>query len=213
MTLTSSVLLAMLLSAEPYTRTPGSPVSEPIPVEQAAAIALDQRDAQAEVAKKYGNKKPSELTNEERAAMIRDQAAAEQKVLDKHGVDRSTWARQQMAKSPKEVAAQKEAEKKLDQKRQDEAKAKAEKDQAGEKEVEVQRGFSDANPVTMEEKPGEGVAVEQGLPSEAAADQAEAAGQDQPSDGSGAEAGDKPAKGGKAGKAGAAKPKGGKGKR
>jgi hypothetical protein len=172
--LASPMLVALLLSAEPST---GGRAFEPILPEQAAAIALDAREAQAEVSRKYGNKKPSELSNEERLQMIRDQAAAEQRVLDKHGVDRRTWARQQMAQSPKEVAAQQALEKQLAEKRQAEAKAKEEAEkQGGEKEVQVQRGFSDANPVTMEELPSEGVPVEQGLPPDAAADLAEAAG-------------------------------------
>jgi hypothetical protein len=42
--------------------------------------------------------------------------------------------------------------------------------------VHVQRGFSDSNPVTLEELPSDGVVVEQGLPPEAVADEAEAAG-------------------------------------
>ncbi|GMU61606.1 MAG: hypothetical protein AMXMBFR34_33690 [Myxococcaceae bacterium] len=207
----TTALVVVLLGAEPYTRTPVSPASEPIPPDQAAAIALDSRSAQAEVAKKYGNKKPSELSNDERKQMIRDQAEAEQKVLDKHGVDRSTWARQQMAKSPKEVATQKELEKQLDEKRQAEAKAKAEQEKAAGQEIPVQRGFSDANPVTMDEKQVDGVAVEQGLPADATLDQAEAGGQGQ--DAAPPVVTEKPTgKGGKAGKSGG-KPKGGKGKR
>lgn len=179
-----------------------------VPPDQAAAIALDQKAAQAEVQKKYGDKKPSELSNAERAQMIRDQAAAEQKVLDKYGVDPKTWARQQMERSPQQAAAQKAREQALADQREKDAAAKA-KAEAGSHEIEVQRGFSDANPVTMEEKQSEGVAVEEGLPSDAAADQAEAAGDSSYDVGSTADVAEKPAPP----KAGKGKSKGGKGGR
>jgi hypothetical protein len=169
-------LVVVLLGADPVARFGGSP-SDPIPADEAAAIALDTKEAQAEVAKKYGDKKPNELSNAERSQMIRDQADAEKKVLEKHGVDAHTWARQQMAKSPKEVAAQKDLEKQLAEKREADAKAAKDKDK-GPKEITVQRGISDANPVTMEEAESAGPTVEQGLPAEATDDQAAAAGQD-----------------------------------
>jgi hypothetical protein len=147
-----------------------------VPPDQAAAIGLDQKAAQAEVAKKYDNKKPSELSGAERAQMTRDLAAAEQRVLEKHGVDAKTWARQQMQRSPREAAAQGAREQALaDQRKKDgEARAKAE---ASPQEVQIQRGFSDANPVTLEEKKTDGVVIEHGIPADAAADQAAASGQ------------------------------------
>lgn len=174
-------LVLVLLGADPMARFGGSP-SDPIPAEEAAAISLDTKEAQAEVAKKYGDKKPNELSNAERSQMIKDQAAAENKVLEKHGVDAHTWARQQMAKSPKEVAAQKDLEKQLAEKREADAKAAAKDKDKGPKEISVQRGISDANPVTMEEAESAGPTVEQGLPAEAADDQSAAAGQEAAAD-------------------------------
>jgi len=173
----SFTLVALLLGADPTARFGGSP-ADPIPPDEAAAIALDTREAQDEVAKKYGNKKPSELSNDERSQMIKDQAAAEKKVLDKHGVSPSTWARQQMAQSPKEAAAQKERVKALEDKRKADAEAAEKEKEKPEKPIEVQRGISDSNPVTLEENPSAGPVVEEGLPAEAASDQAEAAGQE-----------------------------------
>lgn len=194
MNVASAALVVLLLGADP------------VPPDQAAAIALDQKAAQAEVQKKYGNKPASELTNAERAQMIRDQAAAEQKVLEKHGVDAKTWAREQMERSPQQAAAAKAREQALADQRQKEAEAKA---KAGDQEVQVQRGFSDANPVTLEEKKADGVSVEEGLPSDAAADQAEATG-DSSADLAGApDVSEKPAPA----KASKGKAKGGKGGR
>lgn len=204
--LATTALVVVLLGADPASRF-GAASANGVPADQAAAIALDQKAAQAEVQKKYGNKKPSELSNDERSQMIREQAAAEQKVLDKYGVDAKTWARQQMAQSPQEAAAQKAREQALADQRQKDAEAKA-KEQAGDQEIQVQRGFSDGNPVTMEEKKVDGVSVEEGLPSDAAADQAEAAG-DGPMDMSASDMNDKPAPS----KAGKGKSKGGKGGR
>jgi hypothetical protein len=170
--------------------------ADPIPPDQAAAIALDQKAAQAEVQKKYGDKKPSELSNSERTQLIRDQAAAERKVLEKYGVDPKAWARQQMAQSPQQAAAQKTSEQQLAEQRAKQGEAAAQA-KAEPQEIPVQRGFSDANPVTMEEKPSNGIPVEQGLPTEAANDQAEAA-----QDGRRGDAfGDKPSKGSRGGKA------------
>lgn len=189
----STALLVVLLGAEPAGVAP----------DRAAAIALDQKAAQEEVAKKYGGKKPSELSNAERAQMVRDQAAAEQKVLDKHGVDAKTWARQQMAQSPQQAAAQKQREEQLAEKRKAEAEAAA---KPAEKEITVQRGFSDANPVTLEEQATDGVAVEQGLPPDVAAEQAEASG-------FGADFAPPPDAAGKAAPSGKSKGKGGKGSR
>jgi hypothetical protein len=167
-------LVVVLLGADPASRF-GAASANRVPADQAAAIALDQKAAQAEVQKKYGNKKPSELSNEERSQMIREQAAAEQRVLDKYGVDAKAWALQQMAQSPQEAAAQKAREQALADQRQKDAEAKA-KAQAGDQEIQIQRGFSDGNPVTLEEKKVDGVPVEEGLPPDAVADQAEAAG-------------------------------------
>lgn len=172
----SLTLVALLLGADPTARFGGSP-SDPIAPDEAAAIALDTKEAQDEVAKKYGNKKPSELSNDERTQMIKDQAAAEKKVLDKHGVSASAWARQQMAQSPKEAAAQKERVKALEDKRKADAEAAAKERDKPEQPVQVQRGISDSNPVTLEENPTSEPVVEEGLPAEAESDQAEAAGQ------------------------------------
>ncbi|HEY0883192.1 MAG TPA: hypothetical protein VGD87_16770, partial [Archangium sp.] len=55
--------------------------------DKAAAIELEQQKAQSEVSAKYGNKKLSELSQDERRQMVRDSVEADKKVLEKNGVD------------------------------------------------------------------------------------------------------------------------------
>ena len=96
-----SVLLALSLSAEPLTP------------ERAAQIRVDTEDAKAEVLKQYGNKKQSELTSDERRAVLRAQMDAERKVLEKAGVDGATWARYEQTRGRADYEKLKAAEKAL----------------------------------------------------------------------------------------------------
>ena len=171
-----------------------------IPASEAAAIEREQEKNQAEVTAKYGDRKSSEMSGDERREMMKDQAEADQKVLDKHGVDKKEWAssqshrsRDERAEVKSEKAKQAEVEKK-----KAEAEAEAKKKAAAQpaKPVEIQRGISDENPVVLEEKAGSGPIIERGLPADAKADDdaAKAAG-GAPASGDGAE---KPA--GKSGK-------------
>jgi hypothetical protein len=164
-------VLALALSAD-----------DALSLEKQAQLERDQEKAQAEVAKRYGNKKSSELTPEERKQMIKDQAAAEREVLEKNGIDPKQAAREAMKRDRADYARQKELVKELGEK---EKAAKEAAEQALKKakeagEVLVQRGISEENPVTLEEKEGEDgkVAVEKGLPPELESDQAAAAEQD-----------------------------------
>lgn len=141
--------------------------ADEIPTAKAAIIARDQAKAQAEVQAKYGDKKPSELSQEERRQMVKDQTAADREVLDKHNVDPKQWAREQMKRDRADYAAAKEASKELAEK--DKAAAEAAKKAANEpKEIVIQRGGGEGNPVTLEEKaPEDGtIPVEKGLPPE-----------------------------------------------
>ncbi|MDP1826915.1 MAG: hypothetical protein Q8L48_26820 [Archangium sp.] len=152
---------------------------EPIAPEKAAGIERAQQKAQAEVSAKYGNKKPTELSREERSQMDKDLAAADRAVLEKNGVDPKQWARESLKKDRAGYAQNKEMVKALADKEkaaEDAKKAAA----TGPKEIEVQRGVSDENPVTLDEKPNEDgtVAVEKGLPPEAQQEQDLASGQD-----------------------------------
>ncbi len=146
--------------------------------EKAAKIQKDRDTAMAEIAKKYGNKKSSELSQDERREMIREQRAAENSVLEKNNVDPKEYARYEARMSLSDRAATKDARAALDKKDADDKKAAEAKQQQGNGEVQVQRGFSDSNPVTLEENSNTGGApiVEKGLPPDAQNDQNEATG-------------------------------------
>jgi hypothetical protein len=176
-------LLALALAAELSPR-------------QAAEIQHEHDKAQAQVAAKYGNRKSSELSSEERRQMVRDQAEAERKVLADHDVSPGAWVRNQALRTPADraevkreqealAAKEKEQQQVLDAtKRQEEAEGSA---------VSVQRGFSEENPVMVEEKKGGPVTVEHGLPPEAQEETALVNEQDR-LEGVGAAKGEKPAK-------------------
>jgi hypothetical protein len=147
----------------------------------AAQIEHDQQKAFEEIDKKHGNKLPSELSTDERRDIIHERAAAEEKVFDKRGVDRKDYTKYVTKMPLDDRATMKEATKALEKKDAEE-KVKKEADDAAPKDaprdakdIPVQRGFNDANPVTLEEKKAGGnVVVEHGLPAEAEADQAAA---------------------------------------
>jgi hypothetical protein len=163
-----ALLIALALTAD-----------DPISLEKSAQIELEQEKARDEVAKKYGNKKFSELSPEERKQMSKDQDAAAREVLEKAGVDPKQWARDSMKRDRAAYAQQKELLKDIKEKQKAGLEqAKKAKEQV--KEVTVQRGISDENPVTIDEKEAEDgkIAVEQGLPPEVDSDQAAAQEQD-----------------------------------
>ncbi len=176
--------------------------AEPISAERAATIERDQKKAQKAVAEKYGNKKPSELTQDERREMIREQLAADREVLEKHGISAKDWARHEISQSREERAEQKAAAEKLEADEKAAAE-KAEKEKSAKKEIEIQRGFSDDDPVVLDEKEGAAPRVDQGISGEAARDADEARGVDQVADTKDKDKGDEgaaPKKSGKGGK-------------
>lgn len=144
---------------------------EPIPAEKAAVIERAQAKAQAEVSAKYGHKKSSELSQDERRQMVKDQADAEKAVLEKHGVDGKQWARESLKRDRAQYAENQQRVKDLEAKEKaDEEKRKA--DANAPKEIAVQRGITEDSPVTLDEKPYEvgKVPIEEGLPPEAIQD-------------------------------------------
>ncbi|MBE2249490.1 MAG: hypothetical protein IAE78_08060 [Myxococcus sp.] len=146
--------------------------------ERAAAIEREQAKQTAAVEAKYGNKKSTELTREERAQMIRDQAAAQNQVLEKYGISAKEWGRAQMNRSREQVEQVKQAARALEA-REQAAAQKARAESASEpKEIVIQKGISEDNPVTLEERQGETPAVEKGLPSDYERDQSAAADSD-----------------------------------
>lgn len=128
--------------------------AEPLTPQQAAQIRVDTDAAKAEVLQQYGNKKQSELTSEERRAVLRGQMEAERKVLQKAGVDPQTWARYEQTRSRADYAELAAAQKALE-----DAK-KGDKKKAGADEVVIQAG------VDVDEAKGD-VPVEAGFDAEA----------------------------------------------
>ncbi|MGV3622379.1 MAG: hypothetical protein ACO1OB_16295 [Archangium sp.] len=177
-------------------------VADELSLQQKAQIERDNDKAQAEVDKKYGNRPVNQLTPDERRSIMKDKAAAEQKVLDKHGITPQQWVKTTQKIQPKEWEDRKAAKQKLEEK--EAADAEAEKKGSGEKEIEVQRGISEDKPVTLEEKPAEDgvIQVEKSIPTDAADDQREAEGGEKPTVGTGGddEPAPKPAPKGKGGK-------------
>ena len=148
---------------------------EPIAPEKAAVIERDQRKAQAEVSARYGNKKPTELSRDERRELDKDLANADKAVLEKAGVDPKQWARESLKKDRAGYAQNKELVKGLEEKDKAAAEAKK-KEGAGPGEIPIQKGISEENPVTLDEKQSaDGVVpVEKGLPPDATREQVEA---------------------------------------
>lgn len=117
--------------------------------ETVAKIRRDQKAAEKKIAEAYGNRKPSELSNQERREVAQKRAAAEQQVLEKHGVETKDYVRYTTRMDNDERAAADAAEKKLDAEAKAKKAAEAEKAK-GDGEVEVQRGFDERNPVSLE---------------------------------------------------------------
>ncbi len=106
--------------------------------EQLGQIEHEQNKAAAEIDKKYGNKKPSELSQDERRQMIREKAAAEQSVLDKHGVDKKDYVHAQTRMNRDDREQAQRTTRNLDKKDlEDEARKK----QGGQKEIVVEHGL------------------------------------------------------------------------
>ncbi|WP_224372978.1 hypothetical protein [Hyalangium versicolor] len=146
---------------------------EDLTPQKIAEIRRDEQASQAKVNAAYGNRKPSEMSNEERGQAAREQQAAGMAVLEKHGVSDKEYSRHVARMGREESAAVAREEKKLD----DEAKAAqaardakaAEKKRIEEEglppdQIPVQRGFSDENPVVLESTGDDVVEVEEGLP-------------------------------------------------
>ncbi len=165
---------------------------------KAALIEHDQQKAYDEIDKKHGNKKPSELSSDERREIIHERAAAEQAVFDKQQVSPKDYTQYTAKMGLDDRAEMKDAAKQLKEKDE----AAAQKKEEPQKEIPIQHGFNDANPVVMDEKAGAPPMVEHGLPQDAADDQAAAQGlTDSSAEKRPAEPPHK-AKGGKAGKRG-----------
>jgi hypothetical protein len=142
--------------------------------EKAAKIDRDTDKALKAVDKKYGNRKPSELSSDERKQVIQERAAAEREVLEKHNVSPKAYTSYTARQSRDERAATKQAGAALEAKEQAAEAEKAKEAAGGPKEITIQRGGAGRDPIVMEEKEGAAPMVEKGLPQDAQDDQAAA---------------------------------------
>jgi hypothetical protein len=91
--------------------------------------------------------------------------------MDKHGVTRKEYARQVARMGPEGNAAVAEAEKVLEAREQEAARAAAKAAEAPKEEekplapedIPIQRGFSNENPIEMEAVPGAPPIIEEGV--------------------------------------------------
>lgn len=143
-------------------------------VPQAAQIEVELAQAQRAVDAKYGNKKPSELTAEETREKIGEHAGADITVLEQHGLEAKEWARLQLKRDRITAAAVKAAVKALAAS-EDAGSPKADAEQP----IEVQRGFTEANPFVLEQGSNSETVVETGLPPDVVADEEAAQARDE----------------------------------
>lgn len=146
----SSLLLATPVLAE----------DEGLSPEKVAAIQRDEAAVQTKVQAAYGNRKPSEMSNAERGQAIRDQQAEAAKVMEKHGISTKEYANYTARMTPEDNARAANESKRLEDKAKAEKEAEAKKLAAGDQEVHIQQGFSDAEPVEMESAEGAEVSVD-----------------------------------------------------
>lgn len=84
--------------------------------DQRAKILNDQKKAGATVDKKYGNRKPSEMTPDERRSYAKEKADAEREAVEKAGQDPKEFARSTMKMGRDEKADTDQALKNLEAK-------------------------------------------------------------------------------------------------
>ncbi|HEX8438137.1 hypothetical protein [Archangium sp.] len=155
-------LSVLLLST--WLAAPGLALAGDLTPEQIARMRSDEKAALDRVNAAHGNKKSSEMSNAERRRLIQEQQQAVQGVRDQHGVSEKDYARQTTRMGRKQTEAVEAAAKELEAKKA----AEATKSQPGggqePGEIQVQQGFDDENPVTLEEQEGAAPSVEVGIP-------------------------------------------------
>ncbi|WP_342374701.1 hypothetical protein NVS55_25570 [Myxococcus stipitatus] len=136
--------------------------------EKVAHIRRDEATALQKVDDEFGNRKSSEMSNEERGQAIRKTSAATAAVLEKHGVTAKEYERftarmgQEGNERAKAEGQRLDEQAKAAKAHHAAAAAKA----AEEKEVSIQQGFDDENPVELESLEGDTPVVEIGIPVE-----------------------------------------------
>lgn len=134
-----------------------------IPAQTLAEIRVELADALKKIDDAHGQKRPGELTNEQRRAVITAQAEAQQRILDRHGVTLKDYVVVTTRMTPEAREKVAAAERQIREKR---AQTSTESSPAIEEEVEVQRGITDETPVILEQAPNAPIPVEFGTPAE-----------------------------------------------
>jgi hypothetical protein len=137
--------------------------------EKVAEIRRDESQAQTRVNEEFGNRKPSEMSNEERTQAIDKQQAASASVMEKHGVSAKDFARYEARMGPEGNARAKAEEKRLEEQAQAAKQAAPTGEKAAE-DVPVQQGFSEEDPVELEAAEGAEPVVDVGIPGAAEAE-------------------------------------------
>ncbi|NBD14052.1 MULTISPECIES: hypothetical protein [Corallococcus] len=146
-------LSLMLTASSLVLATPAFAEEEGLTPEKVAAIQRDEAAAQAKVNAEYGDRKPSEMSNEDRGKSIRAQQEEAAKVMEKHGVSAKEYAGYTARMTPEDNQRVANESKRLDDKAKAEKEAEAKK-RKGDGEVHIQQGFSDADPVELEAEEG-----------------------------------------------------------
>lgn len=152
---TSALLVASWLLV------PGLSRADDLDAEQLAKIRREQAAAEKKVDAAHGNKKPSEMSNDERRQVIEEKRAANEAVMQKNGVSDKDYARQTARMGPEGNKAVDAAEARQEA-AEKAAREAAAKKQAEPQEVTIQQGISDKNPVEVMADPNAGPVIEHG---------------------------------------------------
>ncbi len=150
-----------LLVVASWLALPGLAFADLTP-EKVAEIRRDEAQALSKVSEEYGNRKPSEMSTEERREAVGKEREASSAVLEKHGVSAKDFARYEARMSPADNARAKAEEQRL----AEAAKAAKQAPPPAQEEVHIQQGFSDKDPVELEATEGADPTVEVGIPAE-----------------------------------------------
>lgn len=137
--------------------------------EKVARIRHEEKQAMAKVDAEFGNRKPSEMSSEERAQAIDKQQAAAASVLEKHGVSAKDYARYEARMGPEANAQAKAVEQRLEEQAQAAAKPAKPPGEKAAEDVPVQEGFSNEDPVELDAAEGAEPVVDVGIPGAAGA--------------------------------------------
>jgi hypothetical protein len=132
--------------------------------EKVAEIRRDETQARAKVDAEFGNRKPSEMSSEERALAIEKQQAASSSVMEKHGISAKDYARYEARMGPEANARAKAEEKRLEEQAAQAAKQSGPTGEKAAEDVAVVNGFSDEDPVELEAEEGAEPVVDVGIP-------------------------------------------------